>query len=242
MLVPLLCQGGEPPGDKEKTWTIKPRSLGKCLQMQKSIHRKANGFQMVPSCALNLMTAGQISPSAYATLAAIISFVGADRTTYVYRRTIAARTGQSVATVARHLVELAEAGLLQVTTDPYRGPSVYAVLDPCGECFAPSPQRYDVESPVIGGRITGDTHKKGPISLELNPIPKEVLQTIEEEDTEDEELDPAVEAEVDRLITAECEKGERRAGLPTLGLFRDEMLADRGLRAQHRADITGGTG
>jgi len=133
---------------------------------------EANGFQMIPSCVLNALTAGQIDASAMATYTAIVSFCGADRTGYPYRRTIATRTNQSVPTVARHLAQLRDARLLQTVADPYGGPSMYRVSDPCGGCFTPSHSRPDPVSPTTRPRITGDTHK-GTKSSELNPRTRE---------------------------------------------------------------------
>jgi len=134
--------------------------------------KEANGFQMIPSCVLNALTAGQIDASAMATYTAIVSFCGADRTGYPYRRTIATRTNQSVPTVARHLAQLRDAGLLQTVADPYGGPSMYRVSDPCGGCFTPSHSRPDPVSPTRRPRITGDTHK-GTKSSEVNPRTRE---------------------------------------------------------------------
>lgn len=127
---------------------------------------------MLPSCALSALSAGEITPSAMATYTSIVSFCNADRTGYPYRRTIATRTGQSVPTVARHIAQLRDARLLQIVTDPYGGPSMYQVSDPCGGCFAPSYSRPDPVSPTTPPRITGDTHK-GTRPSELNPRTKE---------------------------------------------------------------------
>jgi len=132
---------------------------------------EANGFQMIPSCVLNSLTAGEITPSAMATYTAIVSFCNADRTGHPYRRTIATRTNQSVPTVARHIAQLRDARLLQIVSDPYGGPSMYRVSDPCGGCFTPSHSRPDPVSTTTRPRITGDTHK-GTRSSELNPPPK----------------------------------------------------------------------
>jgi len=140
-------------------------------QSDRKTTTEANGFQMIPSCVLNALTAGQIDASAMATYTAIVSFCGADRTGYPYRRTIATRTNQSVSNVARHLAQLRDARLLQIVTDPYGGPSMYRASDPCGGCFTPSHSRPDPVSPAIRPPITGDTHK-GPRSSELNPTPK----------------------------------------------------------------------
>jgi len=130
-----------------------------------------NGFQMIPSCVLNALTAGEITASAMATYTAIVSFCNADRTGYPYRRTIATRTNQSVPTVARHIAQLRDARLLQIVADPYGGPSMYRVSDPCGGCFTPSHSRPDPVSTMRRPRITGDTHK-GTRSSELDPTPK----------------------------------------------------------------------
>jgi len=132
---------------------------------------EANGFQMLPSCVLNALTAGEITASAMATYTAIVSFCNADRTGHPYRRTIATRTNQSVPTVARHIAQLRDARLLQIVSDPYGGPSMYRVSDPCGGCFAPSHSRPDPVSTTSRPRITSDTHK-GTRSSELNPTPK----------------------------------------------------------------------
>jgi len=50
---------------------------------------EASGFQMLPSCLLNSLTAGEITPSAIATYTAVVSFCNADRTGHPYRRTSA---------------------------------------------------------------------------------------------------------------------------------------------------------
>ncbi len=141
-------------------------------QSDRKATTEANGFQMIPRCVMNALTAGQIDASAMATYTAVVSFCGADRTGSPYRRTIATRTNQSVPTVARHLAQLRDAGLLQTVADPYGGPSMYRVSDPCGGCFTPSHSRPDPVSPTRRPRITGDTHK-GTKPSELNPRTKE---------------------------------------------------------------------
>jgi len=158
---------------------------------------EANGFQMIPSCVLNALTAGEITPSAISTYTAIVSFCNADRTGYPYRRTIATRTNQSVPTVARHIAQLRDARLLQIVTDPYGGPSMYRVSDPCGGCFAPSYSRSDPVSTTTRPRITGDTHK-GTRSSELNPRTRESSFAQNQETV----TEPA---STDKLETNECD-------------------------------------
>lgn len=183
----------------------------------------ANGFQMIPSCALNAMTAGLITPSAYATLAAVISFMGADRTAYMYRRTIAAKTGQSVKTVARHLAMLTEAGLLQVTTDPYRGASLYSSQDPCENCL-PTVHLGTLVSPP---RDTSDTHR-GTRSSELDQSSDDENATGSTE---------AIEAQIDERIGDQCDHAERRGGITNPAAYRRTALANQDDRERHRADI-----
>jgi len=148
---------------------------------------------MLPSCALNALTAGKITPAAMATLTAVVSFVNRDRTGHPYRRTIATRTGQSISTVGRHLAQLQAARLLQVVADPYGGPSMYRVSDPCGECFTPSQPRSDPRSPVTYPPITSDLHK-GSRSSGQDPTPKATSFAQPSESTTDPspaQLDPA---------------------------------------------------
>ena len=168
----------------------------------------ANGFQMVPSCVLNIVALGHCSPAAVITLLGIISFVHAtDRTAYAYRRTIAERTGQSISTVARHLSELQQAGLLQVTTDPFRGASFYRAVDPCGKCFGvagnhagpPSQKRSEVVSEPIPGRIKSETQERTK-AIDLD----QSIRSDEIEPTESEKTEAAkrITAKVQRRMDA----------------------------------------
>jgi len=121
---------------------------------------------MLPSCLLNAVTAGKLTPGAMVTYAAIVSFVDGERSAYVYRRTIATRASFEVSTVAAHFGRLKELGFLQVATDPYFGPSWYKVLDPCGTCFKPSRQKDGPVLSEVHPPISGNTHK-GTRSSEL---------------------------------------------------------------------------
>jgi len=163
-------------------------------QSDRKATTEANGFQMIPSCVLNALTAGQIDASAMATYTAIVSFCGADRTGYPYRRTIATRTNQSVRTVANHLSQLRDAGLIQTVADPYGGPSMYWVSDPCGGCFPPGNERPRPVQPTTRPQATSFLHK-GTRSSELNPRTRESSfaqnqETVTEPASTD-KLDPA---------------------------------------------------
>jgi len=127
---------------------------------------EASGFQMLPSCLLNSLTAGEITPSAIATYTAVVSFCNADRTGHPYRRTIATRTHQTVRTVANHLSQLRDAGLIQTVADPYGGPSMYWVADPCGGCFSPGNEQPRPGQPTSRPQATSFLHK-GTRSSEL---------------------------------------------------------------------------
>jgi len=153
----------------------------------------AAGFQMLPSCLLNAVTAGKLTPGAMVTYAAIVSFVDGKRSAYVYRRTIAARANFEVSTVAAHFGRLKELGFLEVATDPYFGPSWYKVLCACGTCFKPSRQKDGPVLSEVHPPISGNTHK-GTRSSQLDPSSRGTSFAQTSESTTDPspaQLDPA---------------------------------------------------
>lgn len=177
---------------------------------------------MIPSCAINAVARGEISPSCLATLVALTAFNrdtresrdarGGDREVVgVFRRDLADVTGLTPRTITSHIGQLRDAGLLVVTQDAWGGASMYTLRDPCGQCFAeqPASRPLAVDDPTPGNEMQG--------------IPgSRYLDHHQEE-----------EAEIDRRIRARC---EARRPDDLLAYFA-RARADATTREEVRAEI-----
>jgi len=123
----------------------------------------AGGFMQISSCTLNSLTRDEIVPAAIATVTALLSFTerrNGKRIGHPYRRTIAARTGQSLSTVTDHLRQLQDAGLVTIQQDPFGGPNRYELIDPCGSCFSGS-KESDQAGPLPASKETPTSQLRG---------------------------------------------------------------------------------
>lgn len=193
--------------------------------------RKATGFQMIPSCALNAMGRGEISPGAYATLAALVSLCrdtrddreanAGDRVPHraPFRDDLAQMVNASPRTITLHIRILIEAGLLAVTQDPFGGPSAYTVKDPCGKCYADEPLATDCQTP----------------SNEMQSIP--CVDALDHQ-SDDESIEAEAEAEHRAIAENAADRVENDKGFRTSrAAYVATILANTEQRAELVAEI-----
>jgi len=124
----------------------------------------AHGFMQISACTLNALTRDEIVPAALATVTALLSFTerrNGKRVGHPFRRTIAARTGQSLSTVTDHLRQLQDAGLVTIDQDPFGGPNRYELIDPCGSCFDGSKEANETARPLPASKETPTSQLRG---------------------------------------------------------------------------------